>query len=121
MRIRQKRKELKIKQYMAAEYLGIKESTYSQMERTGHITCETAMKLAKLFDTDLNTLLFGIEKSEIPIMIEKKEEKENSFKEDKLELTPNEVSIITILRNFTKSDREECIAFIEKKYHLSMM
>lgn len=106
---------------MAAEYLGIKESTYSQMERTGHITCETAMKLAKLFDTDLNTLLFDVEKSENSIKIEKTKKKENSFKDDKLELTPNEVSIITILRNFTKSDREECIKFIEKKYHLSMM
>ena len=111
-RIRSIRKELGIKQKEVAEYLGIKESTYSQMERTGNITCETAVKIARIFETDLNYLILGLE----PTAIIPPQEKE-IFEEDKLILTPNEESIITILRHFSKQDREECIKFIEKKYH----
>ena len=114
-RIKTIRKELRFKQKDAAKFLGIKESTYSQMERTGKITCETAVKLAIMFDTDLNYLLLGLEPTAV---IPPPQEKEKEIIiEDKLILTPNEQSIITILRHFSKQDREECIAFIEKKYH----
>ncbi len=115
-RIRTVRKELGIKQKDVAKMLGIKESTYSQMERTGYITCDTAIKLARMFDTDLNYLLLGLEQTAV-IPPEKKEQEIKPFVEEKLVLTPNEESIITILRHFNKQDREECIAFIEKKYH----
>ncbi len=114
-RIKNRRKKLGIRQKKVAKFLGIKESTYSQMERTGNITCETAVKLARLFDTDLDSLILGVEKDERPPKEEKKE-KINLKIEDEFILTPNEQSIITVLRNFTKQDREECIAFIEKKY-----
>ena len=114
-RIKNRRKNLGIMQKKVAKFLGIKESTYSQMERTGNITCETAVKLARLFDTDLDSLILGVEKDERPPKEEKKE-KINLKIEDEFILTPNEQSIITVLRNFTKQDREECIAFIEKKY-----
>lgn len=85
------------------------------MERTGNITCETAVKLARMFDTNLDSLILGIEKDECPPKEEKKE-KINLTIEDEFIITPNEKSILTVLRNFTKQDREECIAFIEKKY-----
>ena len=114
-RIRKIRKELRIKQKDVAAALGIKDSTYSQMERTGIITCETAIKLVKIFGTNLDFLLLGLESSiDIP---PKKEETTPPPDEDKIILTPNEQSIITVLRHFSKQDREECIAFIERKYH----
>ena len=114
-RIKNRRKKLGIRQKKVAKFLGIKESTYSQMERTGNITCETAVKLARMFDTNLDSLILGIEKDEYPPKEEKKE-KINLTIEDEFIITPNEKSILTVLRNFTKQDREECIAFIEKKY-----
>ncbi len=114
-RIKTIRKELGFKQKDAAKFLGIKESTYSQMERTGIITCNTAIKLAIMFNTDLNYLLLGLEPTAV---IPPPQEKEKEIIiDDKLILTPNEQSIITVLRHFSKQDREECIKFIEKKYH----
>ncbi len=87
------------------------------MERTGNITCDKAIKLARIFETDLNSLILGLEQT-VPIPPQKEKEKEiNCTIEDKIILTPNETSIITVLRNFSKQDREECIEFIEKKYH----
>ena len=115
-RIKSVRKELGIKQKDMAGALGIKESTYSQMERTGNITCETAIKIARIFDTDLNHLILGLEQTAVIPPEEKKKESHTTV-EETLILTPNEESIIKILRHFGKLDREECIAFIEKKYH----
>lgn len=48
-------------QRQAAEALGLKTSTYSQMERKGNITTDMLLKLTVLFKTDERYLLFGEE------------------------------------------------------------
>lgn len=62
------RKDLGLIQSDVAKMLGIRTSTYSQMERKGNVTCETLIKLAKIFNVDVLTLLYG---EDIP-KIEKK-------------------------------------------------
>ena len=58
-RIRHYRKKLKYTQADVAEKIGMKTSTYSQMERIGNITCETLIKLTRVLKTDALTLLYG--------------------------------------------------------------
>lgn len=58
-RVRKYRKELFLSQADVAGMLGMKTSTYSQMERMGNITCETLLKLAEIFKVDALKLLYG--------------------------------------------------------------
>ncbi len=61
-RIRQQRKSKHLTQTEVAEALGIKCSTYSQMERKGIITAETVLKLSELFEINSDILLYGYER-----------------------------------------------------------
>ena len=75
-RVRKYRKDLFLNQSDVAQMLGMKTSTYSQMERWGNITCETLLKLTKLLKVDVLKLLYGED-------IQKKEMKDiNEFKAD---------------------------------------
>jgi len=47
--------------------LGLKTSTYSQMERIGKITSELLIKLTVILQTDALTLLYGENKPKMPI------------------------------------------------------
>lgn len=58
-RIRYYRKKLGYTQSQVGEMLGIKTSTYSQMERMGNITCEILIKLTEVLKVDALTLLYG--------------------------------------------------------------
>ncbi len=49
-----------------AELLGIKTSTYSQMERKGVITAEAIKRLAEILEVDAYFLLYGVEQKEKP-------------------------------------------------------
>ena len=51
-------------QAQLGKMLGIKTSTYSQMERKGIVTCKTLIKLTEIFQTDALTLLYGEEHKE---------------------------------------------------------
>ncbi len=59
-RIRMRRKELDLIQAEVAERLGIKTSTYSQMERKGYITCENLKILSEFLEVSTEYLLYGI-------------------------------------------------------------
>ena len=75
-RVRKYRKDLFLNQSDVAQMLGMKTSTYSQMERMGNITCETHLKLTKILKVDVLKLLYGED-------IQKKEMKDiNEFKAD---------------------------------------
>ncbi len=53
------RKFLRFTQTDMAEELGIKCSTYSQLERKGKITCERLIEISKILNVDIFVLLYG--------------------------------------------------------------
>ncbi len=60
-RVKKMRKKHFFTQDRFATNLGIKTSTYSQMERSGNISAETLKKIAKLLDIDIRYFLYGEE------------------------------------------------------------
>ncbi len=80
-RIRMRRKEMGLIQGEVAERLGIKISTYSQMERKGHITCETLKILAEVLEVSSEYLLYGT-KTETDVGISNPNTKRYEFLED---------------------------------------
>ncbi len=105
-----------------AELMEMKTSTYSQMERRGRINSEKIKKLSKIFGIETDELLYGIaEEKKAPKTEEKTDSKEikpiSEIVFDQREavfLSPIEENIIKIIRNSSKSKREEIIEFIEK-------
>ncbi len=118
-RIKEAREKLGLKQYQVAQLLDMKESTYSQMERSGKINSERIVELSKILNVSTDYLLTGDNGLDFsPLENSNSVLREEPFYENKSEmvLSQNEISIITILRNFPKSVREEVIDFIEQKY-----
>lgn len=123
-RVAHYRKLANLNQAQAAERMGMKLSTYSQMERVGNISAERIIKLAQIFGVDTSILLFG-EPDRVPIKISNPpNEPIGTIKQTEPVLPPiaepfiltnKEKSIITIIRNFKKRERDEVIAFIESK------
>lgn len=60
-RIKMYRKEKKLTQGELAKIIGIKTSTYSQMEREGNITVDMALKIAEALGVDPNLIVYGEE------------------------------------------------------------
>ncbi len=58
-RVKHFRKLLQFTQTNMAERLGIKCSTYSQLERKGNITCERLIEISKILNINIFVLLFG--------------------------------------------------------------
>ena len=58
-RIASLRKLREYRQADVAEHLGMKTSTYSQMEQRGNITAEMVIRLSQLFDIDPREILYG--------------------------------------------------------------
>ncbi len=58
-RLKKFRKSKGMRQEDLANKIGIKPTTYSQMERTGGITCERLLQLAAALEIDPNYLLTG--------------------------------------------------------------
>ena len=83
--------------------LNLKTSTYSQMERSGNISAEMLIEIADVLNVDILDLLYG---NYIPTQ---QNEKENDY-------TPQERSIITIIRNLPPKDRNDVVNYIENKY-----
>ncbi len=80
-RIRMRRKEMGLIQCEVAERLGIKISTYSQMERKGHITCETLKVLCEVLEVSAQYLLYGI-RTETDVGVSNPNTKRYEFLED---------------------------------------
>lgn len=118
-RIKESREKLGLKQYQVARQLDMKESTYSQMERSGKISSEKVVELSKILKVSTDYLLTGDDSIDFsPLENGNSVLREESIfeKEPEIILSQNEISIITILRNFPKNVREEVIDYIEKKY-----
>lgn len=125
-RIREARKKKGYTQAQLAEFINMKCSTYSQMERQGSISVERALEIAKILDADEDYILLGKQKENLfdkdsisPTVLTANEPQ--SFLEqiksgqDELILTHNEKNIIKNLRMLKPKDKAEIIKFIESK------
>ncbi len=118
-RIKEAREKAGLKQYQVAQLLDMKESTYSQMERTGKINSERIVELSKILNVSTNYLLTGDEVLDFSPLenTDSVLHQEPVFEDDsEMMFSQNEISIITILRNLPKNVREDVIDYIEKKY-----
>ena len=106
-RIASIRKLREYKQSDVAQFLGLKTSTYSQMERKGNITGEMILKLAEIFNVDPMIILCG-ENSEYEHVVV------NIFDPEERKLTNLEKNIIKIFRNLNKEKQEDICDYISK-------
>ena len=60
-RVRKYRKLAHLTQSQVADLIGMKSSSYSQMERVGDISAERIIKLAEIFEINVGLLLYGEE------------------------------------------------------------
>ena len=58
-RVTKYRKMAHLTQKQVAELMGMKNSSYSQMERVGDISAERIVKLAEIFEINVGFLLYG--------------------------------------------------------------
>ena len=108
-RIASIRKLREYKQSDVAEFLGIKVSTYSQMERKGNITGEMILRLAEIFDVDPKIILCGEETEETPVSVPT-----TVSDPPQIMLTNSESNVIKILRNLNKPKQEQVFDAISK-------
>ena len=129
-RIRYYRRQKKFNQTQLGEKLGLKCSTYSQMERQGNITVDMAIEIAKVLGINPDLIIYGHEKSnkldftatkpqtislsEKKPFIEIYGEPVVKIQEEKLEntLTATEESIIKIYRGWPKEKQKELFNFV---------
>lgn len=127
------RKMANLTQTEAAERLGMKCSTYSQMERKGHISVDKLIAIAAAFGIEPSILLrdpmeLTSEQSrpvEQPAAPAKPEM--SIFREPVVAPTSrpafvisrNEENMLTILRNLPKADLDEVRSLINEKYQNS--
>ncbi len=115
-RIRMRRKELRLNQTTMAESLGIKTSTYSQMERKGYITCETLRILCDVLRVSAEYLLYGI-KTENDVEVIPPNTKRYEFLEDisDAELKIMQKTLFKLKRNKRNLVYHYAIDIIKKK------
>lgn len=124
------RKMANLTQTEAAERLGMKCSTYSQMERKGNISVEKLFSIAKAFGIDPEVLLHDPmeppkRESTPPAKLPRPTERINTVLREPV-LTPdlqppflitkNEENLLTVLRNLPKSDYDDVRNYINEKY-----
>ncbi|MEE1075325.1 MAG: helix-turn-helix domain-containing protein [Acutalibacteraceae bacterium] len=127
------RKLAGITQAEAAEQMGMKLSTYSQMERKGKITTDKLLKIAKILNVNSDILLNGskaVHNSEnvAPVETEAKvsdtpAKSNNVLKSPVITIpddtyipTNRELSTMQMIHNLPKHVQEEIFTFIHKKY-----
>lgn len=110
-RIKRYRKLCHLTQHKVAELLGMKNSTYSQAEREGNVTCELLIKISSILGVDVKVLLFGEEDGQEieinPTVIDNP---------NYMEVTDKERRIITMYRNFNQETKNELYAFLNEKF-----
>ena len=120
-RIASLRRLANLTQYDVAEKIGMKCSTYSQMERKGNISAQMVLRLADIFGVHPNEILYGTDS----LATQSTQENILPISQPKppvptspppIILTNSEESIIKIIRNLSKADKDEVMAFIEDKY-----
>ena len=132
-RIRKYRIAKKIKQSELGEKLGLKCSTYSQMERKGTISVEMALKIADILEIDPALIIYGNETGDrlefTPIKPQKvvanaprtaieelygepkKKEHDGEFP---FKLSNTEKNIISVYHNLSKSKQKQIREFIDE-------
>ena len=127
------RKMANLTQTEAAERLGMKCSTYSQMERKGHISVDKLIAIAAAFGIEPSILLrdpmeltseqsrpveqpAAPAKPEMPIF---REPVVAPASRPAFVISRNEENMLTILRNLPKADLDEVRSLINEKYQNS--
>ena len=121
------RKMANLTQTEVAEKMGMKCSTYSQMERKGSISSERLLTLSKILGVKPEMLLYDsledkkIDFSGNEISASTLNQTNNPFSTGSYSPAPfiathKEESIIKILRNLPKPQYDEVINFIDAKY-----
>ena len=100
-----------------AEKLGMKCSTYSQMERKGNISAQMVLHLANIFEIEPDVILYGENMPLRPTVVadpilSQPEPKHPIHVDPPLILTDRETNIIRIIRNLSKDKKEEAISYI---------
>ena len=117
-RVIQYRKQKHLTQSEVAERIGMKSSTYSQMERVGDISAERVVKLAEIFGVKPEWILLGEPEdvAENDNGVEVAQQSKITIPEpEPFVLTNMEMSIIKIIRSLKKKEKEEVINFIQSK------
>ena len=118
-RVRACRRVLGLNQTDVATRMGIKCNTYSQKERTGHITAEELIKLAEILNVDAHYLLYGTKKEEPaptpPIELPNPEPKprEHCITPP---LSPKEITFTQMLRYMSKKKRLHVMEYAYKVF-----
>ena len=133
-RIARFRKLSNLTQAETAEKLGIKCSTYSQMERKGKISTDTLMRLSEVLGVSPFKLLYGDDRKEehtvgslpytfedVPqnrLFLHQGTEYYNNLYDNKSDYIPTrkEENIMKIIHFLPKKSKEEVYEFVYKKY-----
>lgn len=126
-RVKRCRKMCDMRQEDLAAAMGMKASTYSQMERTGEITAVRLIQIADILGISPNLLFYGTEEKEQPIIDPTtKHEKPGGLGQPNpvdpiivtpKKFTPDEEKYFTIVRDFfPKKYKEELFEYIQEKY-----
>ncbi len=128
-RIKIYRRKKKFSQEELAEKLGIKTSTYSQMERSGHIRADILIKIADILKVDIRYFLYGDEflhkenenekatatpKIAEPEKTEPELDEPNAFLLDR-----REEYIITTYRNLNPKNKQEAYHLFMKHFNIN--
>ncbi len=125
-RIKEARKKLHYTQGQVAEYMGMKCSTYSQMERKGSISVERAKKLAEILNADPDYIIYGQPKSNaidfspektVVLPVNDPQSFLDKIKngQEELVLTNSEKNIIKNYRTLKDSDKKDVWEYIQSK------
>lgn len=126
-RIAKYRRLSNIKQRDMAEKLGMKGSTYSQMEREGIVSAERLFQMAEIFGITPCELYNGVEpcKSNIsnpqtptdnPSTLIFQQSPMPKIEKEIFTVTKKEENLIKIIRNLSKPNYDKTMKFIEEIY-----
>lgn len=118
-RIKLKRKTQGLTQSDIAKQLKKKESTYSQMERSGKIPCETLIEIADILKTDIRYFLYGEEFLETKAEEKEIPNKSVSEDDDRVSLDKNEEYIILTYRNLDAKNKSEAYRMFMEHFNIN--
>lgn len=114
-RVQKLRKERGLTQAELAKLLGLKTSTYSQMEQHGNITANMVIRIAEIFNVDTDSILFGELKEErkpdIDEFIKALPYQINSYYFI-IKVNNDERNMLTSFRNISKKRQEMVMRFV---------
>ncbi len=106
-RVKKLRKQNKYSQKNIGNLLGMKTSTYSQMEREGNFNGDELVLLADFFKVDVKTFLYD-DIPETPVIIE--------IPDDYYQLNRREYDLITMYRCVNKESKFKIFEFVHNQF-----